>query len=590
MKVCTTCGVEYPEDQSFCPADGSALRSTSSTDLVGSIVAERYRIVKKLGEGGMGAVYLGEHVKMGRMCAVKVISKSLAQDSDAIARFNREAANAARINHPNVCSIYDFGETDDGVIYLAMEFIEGEALTDLVNREGALSPKRAAEIARQTAEALEAAHEFGIVHRDLKPDNIMIAKNRDGSDLAKVVDFGIAKAAGGDEKQNVTKTGLVVGTPEYMSPEQLSGDTLDGRSDIYSLALVFFRMLTGTLPFQADTAQEVMIKRLTDEPLTLAEAVPETDFPAALQQVMDHALQRMPSERYASAHQFGADVVKAVTGMADVAAAVDTEGATQLMDSSDITAQAEALDGATEAMPQTRLSGAASAPTPDTPIPPTAASATPYEEPGKREETKKKTPMVAIAAVVGVLVVGGGSFVVMTRGSSDAAAVDSTGQIAQNGVTPDTETPSDSGNAGRQGADNTQDDRRQTQTDTDPPPDSGQMVATEDTTTTLPVVTNPAWMDVAAADDHLVILLLEVDSTSTTQELEAIRDTSIIYFNAIGISDADQGTAAYVAALALQALGNKQTALNWVRRALQIKPGDNSAQLLLEALERGGNP
>ena len=326
MKVCATCGTEYPDDQSFCPADGSALKSTSSADLVGSVIAKQYRIVEKLGEGGMGAVYLGEHVKMGRMSAIKVISTSLAQDPDSIARFNREAANAARINHPNVCTIYDFGETDDGLIYLAMEFIEGEALTDLLNRERALPPKRAADIARQTAEALEAAHEFGIVHRDLKPDNIMIAKNRDGSDLAKVVDFGIAKAAGGDEKQNVTKTGLVVGTPEYMSPEQLSGDPVDGRSDTYSLALVFFRMLTGTLPFQAATAQEVMIKRLTDEPRTLADAVPGTDFPPALQRVMDRALQQMPSDRYTSAHQFGVDVVNAVRGMADVAPAVDTEG------------------------------------------------------------------------------------------------------------------------------------------------------------------------------------------------------------------------------------------------------------------------
>ena len=297
MKVCTSCGSEYPDDQSFCPADGSALKSTSTAaDLVGAIVADRYRILEKLGEGGMGTVYLAEHVKMGRMSAIKVISKSLTQDADAIARFNREAANASRINHPNVCAIYDFGETEDGVIYLAMEFIEGESLTDLINREGALAPKRAADIARQTAEALEAAHEFGIVHRDLKPDNIMITKTRAGLDLAKVVDFGIAKAAGGDEKQNVTKTGLVVGTPEYMSPEQLSGDAVDGRSDIYSLALVFFRMLTDTLPFQADTAQEVMIKRLTDEPLKLKEALPEGTFPTTLQHVMDRALQRMPSD------------------------------------------------------------------------------------------------------------------------------------------------------------------------------------------------------------------------------------------------------------------------------------------------------
>ncbi|MCH7475755.1 MAG: serine/threonine protein kinase [Gemmatimonadetes bacterium] len=175
MKICTTCGTEYPDEQSFCPTDGSSLKSTGGVaDLVGSIIDGKFRITKKLGEGGMGAVYLGEHVKMGRMSAIKVMSKSMANDPDAIARFNREASNASRIAHNNVCGIYDFGETDDGIIYLAMEFIEGEVLTDLIEREGALAPKRAANLLKQTADALEAAHELGIVHRDLKPDNIQL--------------------------------------------------------------------------------------------------------------------------------------------------------------------------------------------------------------------------------------------------------------------------------------------------------------------------------------------------------------------------------------------------------------------------------
>ncbi|MBI4502725.1 MAG: serine/threonine protein kinase, partial [Gemmatimonadetes bacterium] len=207
---------------------------------MGGIIGGNYHIEKKLGEGGMGAVYLGQHVKMGRKSAIKVMTQSMAHDADAIARFNREATNAARINHPNVCAIYDFGETTDGLIYLAMEFIEGGSLTSIIEEEGALAPQRAARILEQTGNALQAAHDLGIVHRDLKPDNIMITRGRDGSDVVKVVDFGIAKAMSGEEGQKVTKTGLVVGTPEYMSPEQLSGDKLDGRSDIYSLALVLY--------------------------------------------------------------------------------------------------------------------------------------------------------------------------------------------------------------------------------------------------------------------------------------------------------------------------------------------------------------
>jgi len=161
---------------------------------VGQVVADRYHIVKKLGEGGMGQVYLGEHVKMGRRSAIKVMNPSMVHDPDAVARFNREASNASRITHPNVCAIYDFGETPDGLIYLAMEFIEGEPLTDLLEREGALPVPRATDIFLQTAEALQAAHDLGIVHRDLKPDNIMLTRRKSGGDTVKVVDFGIAKA------------------------------------------------------------------------------------------------------------------------------------------------------------------------------------------------------------------------------------------------------------------------------------------------------------------------------------------------------------------------------------------------------------
>jgi serine/threonine-protein kinase len=232
-----------------------------------------------------------------------------------VARFNREAANASRITHPNVCAIYDFGETPDGLIYLAMEFIEGEPLTDLLEREGALPVPRAVGIFTQVAEALHAAHDLGIVHRDLKPDNVMLTRRKGGADVVKVVDFGIAKAVGGDESgQKVTKTGLVVGTPEFMSPEQLSGDKLDGRSDLYSLALVFYRMLTGKLPFEAATAQETMIQRLTDEPITLAVSRPDLKFPPGLQPVLDTALSRTPVDRYQTVAKFAADVA-AVTGV-----------------------------------------------------------------------------------------------------------------------------------------------------------------------------------------------------------------------------------------------------------------------------------
>ncbi len=320
-KICPICSAEYPDTERFCPKDGTALRaqSTEVADLVGSVIADRYHVLSKLGQGGMGQVYLAEHVKMGRLSAVKVMNPAMVHDTGAINRFNREAANASRIDHPNVAAIYDFGETPEGLVYLAMQYVEGETLTQIMQRAGALPPLRAADITRQAAEGLHAAHGLGIVHRDLKPDNIMVTKDRDGHDCVKVVDFGIAKAATGDAQQ-VTKTGVVVGTPEYMSPEQLTGEEVDGRSDVYSLALVAFHMLSGSLPFLAASTQTSIVMRLTDEPKSLAEVKPDVPWTAEVQAVMSMALARKPGERHATAREFGRALHAAIERMPQPAA------------------------------------------------------------------------------------------------------------------------------------------------------------------------------------------------------------------------------------------------------------------------------
>jgi serine/threonine-protein kinase len=335
VKICPVCATEYRDDVRFCSNDGQTLRSSGPThDLVGQVLADRYHIIKKLGEGGMGQVYLAEHVKMGRRSAIKVMNPSMVHDPEAVARFNREASNASRISDAHVCAIYDFGETPEGLIYLAMEFIEGEPLTELIRREGALPVVRAADICIQVAAALQAAHDLGIVHRDLKPDNIMLTRGRDGADGVKVVDFGLAKAVGGEGGgQKVTRTGLVVGTPEFMSPEQLSGDKLDGRSDVYSLGLVLFNTLTGTLPFPADSVQEAMIKRLTDQPAELVEVRPDLHFPPGLQQTLDTALARSPVDRYQSAAKFAHDLASVVgLSRADVGVTLTDDDKTELIE------------------------------------------------------------------------------------------------------------------------------------------------------------------------------------------------------------------------------------------------------------------
>ncbi|MGN6392893.1 MAG: serine/threonine-protein kinase, partial [Gemmatimonadales bacterium] len=297
-KICPECGDTFEGDIRFCPRDGASLRVGSAEGLIGQVIADRYRILQKLGEGGMGRVYLAEHIHMGRRCAVKVMSPTLLHDPDSISRFAREAANASRINHPNVAAIYDYGQTADRIVYLAMELVEGGSLAQVLERERALQAWRAVEIAQQTADALTAAHELGIVHRDLKPDNIMLARARTGSDLVKVVDFGIAKAKKGGH-QTVTRTGFVVGTPAYMSPEQVLGDELDGRSDVYSLGCILFEMLTGQRAFAGPSGEVVIRKRLTENPPPPSHL--RSDLGENLDAIVTRAMARSPEHRFGSA-------------------------------------------------------------------------------------------------------------------------------------------------------------------------------------------------------------------------------------------------------------------------------------------------
>jgi serine/threonine-protein kinase len=518
VKICPVCSREYPDEIRFCQHDGTTLRGvTPAASLVGQVIADRYHVMKKLGEGGMGQVYLAEHVKMGRRSAIKVMSPAMVHDPDAIARFNREAANASRITHPNVCAVYDFGETPDGLIYLAMEFVEGEPLTALLERDGALPLPRATAIFKQTADALQAAHDLGIVHRDLKPDNIMIARGRDATDLVKVVDFGIAKAVGGDETgQKVTKTGLVVGTPEFMSPEQLSGDKLDGKSDLYSLALVYFRMLTGHLPFQAETVQETMIKRLTDEPKKLAEVRPDLTFPSGLQPVLDGALARTPAERYQTVAKFADDVlgvvqlVRATRGGVAPATRAVAEERTQLVDSHETKAQA-----------------------------------------ARRAAKPKRSLVPVLVGVIVVLAAGGGGWALLGRNSS-AAPADSTPPTTRDtsavAIAPDTTGT--------------------TRPPAPPAGNSGQHVVRDTAKPTL--LTNPTpTIDVRRAFDVLDDMMMNRLSQGTAPW---IRDSALKFYNAPGISQKDKAYAAFVAANALFNMNERVRGCGWVQTAIQLEP------------------
>jgi serine/threonine-protein kinase len=312
-KTCPICGTTYPDDNAFCPADGTTLRADESAgDLIGAVIADRYLVSELLGEGGMGRVYLARHVRLPQQAAIKVLHPGMVKDQGAIARFNREAANAARIENERVARVFDFGETADGLVYLAMEYVPGRTLRDLLEEGGPLPPPRAANLVYQVAEGLEAAHRIGIVHRDLKPDNILVVTDEQGVDRCKVVDFGIAKVVSGPETTQLTQAGMLVGTPEFMSPEQVLGESLDGRSDVYSLALVAYQLFTGTLPFDGATPERMLTVRLIENPKPLGEVAPGIAWPDGLQQVLLAALDREPSARTASALEFGEALVAEV--------------------------------------------------------------------------------------------------------------------------------------------------------------------------------------------------------------------------------------------------------------------------------------
>ncbi|MFN8570613.1 MAG: serine/threonine-protein kinase [Gemmatimonadaceae bacterium] len=313
-KVCPQCGTKYDAEHRFCARDGATLVAESPNDsLIGAVIADRYHVLQKLGEGGMGEVYLAEHVRIKRKVAVKVMRRWMTADAVALGRFHREAENASQISHSNVATIYDFGETGDGMVYFAMEYVDGEPLAEVLKREPRVGVARSCDIVRQVADALAAAHALGILHRDLKPDNVMLGKTRVGTEQVKIVDFGISRVMDRGTQQ-FTSTGMVIGTPDYMSPEQLSGDALDARTDIYALALIAFRMLTGTPAFLGNNAQESLLARLTKPATRLVDAAPDVAWPDAMQEVFDRALHADPEQRFGDA-KFAAALDASTAGM-----------------------------------------------------------------------------------------------------------------------------------------------------------------------------------------------------------------------------------------------------------------------------------
>ena len=301
MKQCPACKRDMKEHLLYCPFDGQALISVPARDqFLDSILDDKYRIEEKIGEGGMGKVYRATHIHMDSTVAIKILHPHLASDATALERFRREARAAAHIRHPNAVAVTDFGVAkDSGIAYLVMEFLEGIELRAKIKEQKQLDYEESYQIVQQTCLALQAAHSKGIIHRDLKPDNIWLLSTQDGVARVKVLDFGIAKLKSSSDSGTLTQQGMIVGTPFYMSPEQCKGEDLDARSDIYSMGIILYEMLTGQVPFQAATPVGIVLKHANEPPRPPSEL--REGIPVSVQEVILRALKKLPDERQGSA-------------------------------------------------------------------------------------------------------------------------------------------------------------------------------------------------------------------------------------------------------------------------------------------------
>jgi serine/threonine-protein kinase len=284
--------------------------------LIGQIIDRRYRILRKLGEGGMGEVYAAEHVKIQKQVAIKLLRNEIVTNKEAVARFEQEARSASTIGHKNIIGIDDLGELPDGRIYMAMELLQGHPLNELIKQP--VPSDRLINILIQTGHGLSAAHKKGIVHRDMKPENIFVTRDEDGSDRPKLLDFGIAKVSGNDGNNHLTRTGTIFGTPFYMSPEQALGQVVDHRADIYAVGVIMYEVFCGAVPFRGESFMGILTQHITAEPAPPGQMAMQMGrvLPPGIEQVIGRAMRKDPTERYQSMDELVGDLVRIYRGIA----------------------------------------------------------------------------------------------------------------------------------------------------------------------------------------------------------------------------------------------------------------------------------
>ncbi len=308
MKYCPTCQKTYPPDYNVCPADQTGLQSAHELQ-PGMIIRNKYQILARIGVGGMGVVYKARHLTFNEVCAIKIVNDVIAGDANFLQRFQKEAVVTRKLRHPNAVRVDDFDYTDDGRPFIVMELVEGKDIGEILREQGLFRVLRAVRITMQVARALGVAHKLGIVHRDIKPGNILLTTDEQGEEAAKVLDFGIAKLreAVGDANPGMTMTGMVVGTPLYMSPEQFMGKKtdgeIDGRTDLYSLGVVLYQMVTAQLPFEGDTLYSLMMQHMEGTVRPPHELAPELHIPESLSRVILKAIDKSREQRFQTADE-----------------------------------------------------------------------------------------------------------------------------------------------------------------------------------------------------------------------------------------------------------------------------------------------